>query len=470
MTEQTQIGRYQLEEFLGSGSYAVVYRARDTLLQRVVALKVLKPLWARDREVSERFLREAQAAANLIHPHIAWVYDIGEDNERKYIAARFIAGIPLDSVLNDQGAMPFELAMQVLHDIGSGLDYAHSQGIIHRDVKPQNILLSEQEGAVLTDFGLTKAIHESTRLTQPGSIVGTPQYIPPEIWNGEAATPAVDQYAMGCIFFEMLTGKMLFEGRVIETLLQGQLNPRQLLGSQDAELPSGIFDILNRALAPRPENRFPSLSAFVEALQKASQSHKPMLLGEQVLAKIPEEDYGEAEQSEQEPSIDDRPVDQTSELAEAAETKSLEFSSDPIISAGSLDDHDAWRSKFQQVYRRINPLSAGKLRAGNTYRLIFTYSGDDMDSGDPGETLVIDREKVIIGRSSECDVVVDYPDISRQHASLIFTGAGCLLKDLRSTNGTFLNDERVIVDAQLSDGDVIRLGSSVKFIYKLENG
>lgn len=453
MTEQySRIGRYQIEEFLGSGTYAVVYRALDSVLQRIVALKVLKPVWARDREVSARFLREAQAAANLIHPNIAWVYDIGEDQERHFIAARYVQGIALDRQLNEHGPLSWKEALRVLAGVGSGLDYAHSQGIVHRDVKPQNILLSPTEGAVLTDFGLTKAINEGKRLTQPGAIVGTPQYIPPEIWNGEPATPAADQYAMGCIFFEMLTGSMLFEGRVIETILQGQMNAGKLLGARAADLPPGVFDVLARALAYRPEDRFSSLSAFTAALDALGE--KPALAG----AERPANPDSQPPEAAREPA--DLPMVEP-------DTTRLEQDRDLSATAG-LQLGEEWRSKLDRVYRQINPLSNSRLRASSTYRLLFTFEGTDERGETPdeqGETLVIDREKILIGRSANCDVMVDYPDVSRQHASLIQTDEGCLLKDLRSTNGTFVNGKQLRSEQMLKYGDEIRLGSTVRFIY-----
>jgi serine/threonine protein kinase len=464
MTEQNLVGRYQIQNYLGNGTYAVVYRAQDTLLKRVVALKVLKPIWARDREVSARFLREAQAAANLIHPNIAWVYDMGEAEGRHYIAARFVDGEPLDKVLAARGPMSWEAALQIVEDIGSGLDYAHSQGIVHRDVKPQNILISAAEGAVLTDFGLTRALDDSQRLTQAGAIVGTPQYIPPEVWNGEIAGPPADQYALACIFYEMLTGQILFEGQVIETIIRGHLNTSQVLDHRLDGLPSGALKLMGKALAPNPDDRFASLGNFTAALRQLTAAG--LVPGETTLAGEPPAPPGEQQADFPGQALDpDQPPSESSTLGMPRSSSSK---------TGGLEAAGEWRERLEKVYRRINPVNTGRLRRSGSYKLLFQLvpagssaaSRKTNGTGEQPEVLLIDRDKIVIGRSSASDVVVDFPDVSRQHASLIVSGQGVLLKDLRSTNGTFLNGERVIAEMLLENGDEIRLGSSVRFIFQ----
>jgi serine/threonine protein kinase len=452
MTDQTRIGRYEILEFIGSGTYAVVYRARDTLLQRLVALKVLKPAWARDPEISARFLREAQAAANLIHPQIAWVYDMGESEGRHYFAARLIDGQPLDKTVAARGPFPWLEAVQVLDDIGSALDYAHSQGIIHRDVKPQNILIGKTEGAVLTDFGLTRALTDTQRLTQAGSIVGTPQYIPPEVWNGEQAGAAADQYALACIFFEMLTGKILFEGQVVETIIRGHLNVSKLLDRRSEKLPEGTFDILGRALAPKPEDRYPTIGELVGQLRGLTPHLQSDLPAAESAVDLPLPDV-ESPSVSVEPAAP-HPGVETQQIKDHVDKKT-----------GNLEPSSEWFERLERVYRRLSPRSTGRLRSSRRYRLEFKLITPGTPSDEPGDVLMIDREQIILGRSSTNDVVVDYPDISRQHASLVFTSSGVMLKDLRSTNGTFLNGERVIAEVLLRNGDEIRLGSSVRFIY-----
>jgi serine/threonine protein kinase len=482
MIDQTMIGRYRVQEYLGNGTYAVVYRAEDTLLKRPVALKVLKPIWARDREISARFLREAQAAANLIHPHIAWVYDMGEAEGRNYLAARYLKCESLDKILAARGALPWEAAVRIVEDIGEGLDYAHSRSIIHRDVKPQNILISASEGAVLTDFGLTRALEDTARLTAAGSIVGTPQYIPPEVWNGEPAGPAADQYALGCIFFEALTGATLFEGQVIDTIIRGHMDPARLLGRKVGGLPPGTFEVLRQALAPRPIDRFDTTGDFAAALQaldgsrQASGGLPPVSLP---AANSPEflppdpPPFNAAPQPDTVPDSRSGRKPGTAELAAAPADDLLERDTQRIGQSGSgktasLDSGTEWRNRLERVYRRVSSLGSGRLRGPASYRLLFRLSSRGAP-GENGETLQIDRDQIVIGRAGTNDVVVDYPDVSRQHASILKTDDGYLLKDLRSTNGTYLNDERVLAEVLLHEGDEIRLGSTVRFVFEADD-
>ncbi|MEI7989064.1 MAG: serine/threonine-protein kinase, partial [Chloroflexota bacterium] len=206
-----QLGRYQIEEHLGSGSYAAVYRALDTVLERIVALKVLKPALVADESAFSRFVQEAKVMAKLTHPRIAWVWDLGEADGRFFIAMRYVDGPSLEKVITQRGALPWQDAIQLIEQAAEALDFAHAKGFIHRDIKPQNILVSAEEGAVLTDFGLVKIIAASG-MTTTGSFLGTPAYMAPEVWQDHPSTQATDQYALACVLVEVLTGKTLFGG------------------------------------------------------------------------------------------------------------------------------------------------------------------------------------------------------------------------------------------------------------------
>jgi len=262
-----KIGKYEIMELVGSGAYAEVYKAVDTVLRRTVALKLLKPILLSDNEAVSRFLQEAQTAASLTHPNIAWVWDLGEMDGRYYLAMRFIDGLPLDRILKMRGALPWDEAVKIVQEIGGALIFAHKRGLVHRDIKPQNIIISPDDGAVLTDFGLVRAMEAGSFGTRTGALIGTPAYMAPEIWQGEPADPAADQYSLACVLVEMLTGRPLFHGRTPPAVMRQHLieGPR-LPESWPTHCPPDLTDIIRRALAQSPEERYPDVPAFLAAL------------------------------------------------------------------------------------------------------------------------------------------------------------------------------------------------------------
>ncbi|MGC1379331.1 MAG: bifunctional serine/threonine-protein kinase/formylglycine-generating enzyme family protein [Anaerolineales bacterium] len=275
MPAPTQLGRYQIETPLGSGAFADVYRASDQMLKRTVALKVLKPALVADGEAFGRFVQEAQVAANLFHPHIATVLDMGEAEGRYFIAMRYVDGPSLDKVLAADGPLPWAQALEIASQIGQALDFAHQKGLVHRDVKPQNIIISASEGAVLTDFGLVRAIATSG-LTHTGSMLGTPAYMAPEIWEGEEAAPATDQYALACVLVEMLTGKVLFDGKTPPAVMAKHFKPLALPTTWPQGVPVGIGETLGKALAKTPAERFAKNAAFIAALHQPFDTVSPV--------------------------------------------------------------------------------------------------------------------------------------------------------------------------------------------------
>ena len=262
----TQLGRYQIEAHLGAGAYADVYRALDSTLKRTVALKVLKPALMADLNAFGRFVQEAQVAANLFHPQIATVLDMGEADGHYYLAMRYVDGQSLDRVLAEGGAMRWSQALKIFEQVGDALEFAHKKELVHRDVKPQNIIISDEEGAVLTDFGLVRAL-ASSGMTTTGTMLGTPHYMAPEIWEGEQAGPAADQYALACILVEMLTGKVLFDGRTPPAVMGKHFKPPGLPVSWAEGVPAGIDVILRKALAKNPTERYANLEDFSAALE-----------------------------------------------------------------------------------------------------------------------------------------------------------------------------------------------------------
>jgi serine/threonine protein kinase len=266
MPNLNQLGRYRIETKIGSGAFADVYKAVDVMLKRTVALKVLKPTLLKDDEAFGRFVQEAQLASRLFHASIATVLDMGEADGYRYLAMRYVDGPALDRILARQGAMPWAQALAVITQVGAALDYAHKDGLVHRDVKPQNILVGEKEGAVLTDFGLVRALVSSQGLTNTGVMLGTPHYMAPEIWEGEEAGPAADQYALACVLYELLTGQQLYAGKTPPAVMSRHFRPPELPNAWPAGVRPDLNSLLSRALAADPARRFEGMSAFVTAL------------------------------------------------------------------------------------------------------------------------------------------------------------------------------------------------------------
>ncbi len=266
------LGPFEIISELGRGGMAVVYKARQTDLQRMVALKILPPELSRDQSYLQRFLHEARSAAALEHPHIVPIYAIGEAQGFHYIAMKFIAGRTLKDVAQDDGALSLAQTATLLEQVAGALDYAHSRGVIHRDIKPSNMMVEPNGWVYLTDFGLARGGDAAQGLTLAGTVMGTPEYMSPEQAQGLATIgPATDIYALGVVVYELLTGKVPFSadtpmGMLVARLQYAPRPPRDYRG----DLPLAVEDVIMRALARRPEARFPSATALVDALKQAS--------------------------------------------------------------------------------------------------------------------------------------------------------------------------------------------------------
>jgi len=274
-TKPTRIGKYEIVEELGRGGFATVYKARDVELERVVALKVLHPYYAEDKQFVERFRQEARAAARLRHPHIVTVYEAGEAGDQLYIAMEYLPGRALQALLETEGALSLERALPILEQVAEALDHAHAQGMVHRDVKPGNVMVEETAGgarATLTDFGLVKALAASTVLTSAGTLLGSLEYMAPEQAEPERAGevgPAADRYALGVVAYQMLTGRVPFPGNTTATLYAHEHKPVPPPRSLCSGLSEAVEGALLRVLAKAPAERFPSACAFVAQLREA---------------------------------------------------------------------------------------------------------------------------------------------------------------------------------------------------------
>jgi serine/threonine protein kinase len=398
------LGGYNLTEELGMGGMATVYKAYQPRLERSVAVKVLDPAFITDdSDVLARFRREAKAIAALRHPNILTVYDYGEEEGLAYIVMEYVEGGTLKDRLEGE---PFEPQRAVGLSIGVGraLAFGHDQGIIHRDVKPANILLPREDWPLLADFGLVKLQQARRALTQAGMILGTPDYTSPEQALGEAADHRADIYALGVVLYEMITGRLPFEANKAFDVLLMHINeappkPREIVPNT----PEIVEDIILKALAKSPAERYPDMQDMVTNLEAAWETFQTSAH----LASPPAED-------------------------------SIHHATMQIDSVQSF------------------------LKGP---RFVVAATGSPL--------LIPLKDEVLIGRADPRGKVV--PDIdlsvygggtagvSRQHARLLRTGEGWMIEDLRSTNGTFVNDRRVPASqpTPLNDGDSVRCGQLV---------
>ena len=265
-------GRYEIGERLGSGGMSSVHQATDLILERTVAVKILAEHLSDDERFVARFRREALAVAKLIHPNIVQVYDTGIDDGRHYIVMEYVQGRSGAQILQRHGPVDAETTAEIGAQACAGLDYAHRRGIIHRDVKPGNLMIvggpvgGGEMTMKLTDFGIARAV-EQTRITQVGSVVGTAAYLSPEQVRGEEAPPATDVYALGVVLYQFLTGRLPYEGSTLAELAVRQQNEKPLPPSTyNDEVPDTLGAAVLRALEGDPNRRYASASEFAGGL------------------------------------------------------------------------------------------------------------------------------------------------------------------------------------------------------------
>src|SRR5919204_1229478 len=219
---EATVGEYEILGELGRGGMAAVYLARDLSLNRKVAIKTMLSEFIGKQAMVQRFKREAQMAAGLSHPHIVQIHSVKQTNRIVYFVMKFIEGRGLDSIITEHGALDLDSTRLILQQAASALSFAHHRGVVHRDVKPANIMLDENGWAVMTDFGIAK-VDDGSNLTATGTAVGTPHYMAPEQFHSQPLTPAADQYALAIVAYEMLTGKKPFDGNTLAEIITQHL-------------------------------------------------------------------------------------------------------------------------------------------------------------------------------------------------------------------------------------------------------
>jgi serine/threonine-protein kinase len=245
-----------------------VFRAHDRQLERRVAIKILHEHYADDPEYLERFRREARAVAKLSHPHIVTVIDRGDDDGRQYIVFEHVEGENLKELVLRSGRLPVRRALELALDVADGLAFAHDHGLVHRDVKPQNVLLSREGEVKVTDFGIARSLHMDHGVTQTGTVLGTGEYLAPEQASGKPVSAATDVYSLGVVLWELLAGDVPFVGENFVAIALRHVNePPPSLRERRPDVTPRLEAAVDRALAKDPGRRFPSMAAFAKELR-----------------------------------------------------------------------------------------------------------------------------------------------------------------------------------------------------------
>ena len=303
--------RYEIIKMIGEGGMANVYLANDNILERKVAIKVLRGDLSNDEKFIRRFKREALSVSNLSHPNIVEVYDVGEEDGNYYIVMEYIEGKTLKQLLQKRGALTLPEVIDIMSQLTDGLSHAHEAYIIHRDIKPQNIMIEDNGLVKITDFGIAMALN-STQLTQTNSVMGSVHYLPPEQANGKGSTIKSDIYSLGILMYELLAGSVPFKGdTAVEIALKHMKEKMPSIRKQNPTIPQSVENIVLKATAKNPKNRYDSVREMYNDLQIAMEKDNE----KRIVYEYPENDLEETKviapiAKESKKTIVDKPLDQ----------------------------------------------------------------------------------------------------------------------------------------------------------------
>jgi serine/threonine protein kinase len=448
------LGQFRIVEKIGAGGMATVFKAYQPMLDRHVAVKVLPDYHARDPIFKERFLREARSVAKLDHPNIVQIYLFGEEDDSTYIVMQYVDGGTLKDKLRQSGALPVADALKFVIQAAEGLGAAHEHGIIHRDVKPANMLLRKDGHLLLSDFGIVKILESTTNLTRVGTGIGTPQYMSPEQGTGQAVDASSDIYSLGIVLFHCLTGRVPFNADSPLTITVKHLNePLPVAFLRHVGVPQPIEQVILKMTAKAPADRYQKTAEVTSELVRAAAAARIQLpwnlSGSMIMANAAQSAFASS------PAIPD-----------VAPNPPLQHSAQAVVNVS------CFRCQAQNPSDRLFCTSCG-------YELADRKAGSDRVLGPNGRPVLarflmqtgvlsgrafrFHQDLTTIGRTNGNDLLIQGKTVSRHHARLWFENNRWLLADLQSANGTFVNSARLPANqpVALNDGDVINFGDEV---------
>jgi serine/threonine protein kinase/pSer/pThr/pTyr-binding forkhead associated (FHA) protein len=460
---------YRLEALLGRGGMSVVYRAHHIRLSRKVALKFLSPELAEDDSFRERFIREPKAAAAIDHPNIVPIYEAGEHDGLLFIAMRYVEGVDLKSLIEHNGRLDSTQTISIIAQIGNALDAAHARGLVHRDVKPQNVLVVSASGrdssdhVYLTDFGLTRDTSSSEVLTAAGDFVGTIDYAAPEQIKGKSLDSRTDIYSLGCVAFECLTGLIPFRGENEVAVMYAHLMEAPPSASTARpELSEACDAVLARAMAKTKEDRYPSCRELVEALRSAlgdEDGREPRRAASHATVASPAPGGSSVAPERTGQSGDDQEHALMSRETIGADRESYSQLTLPRRKRVVADDSTSALSEKKGPVERTT-LAGPWAERMKFARLVYRTSSDQERLCD------LTGPSFTVGRDPQADLSLDDPNVSWRHAVFEASGMEWYVSDLGSLNGTVLNGRQLPTKEKglLVPGAEIKLGETT-FIF-----
>ncbi|HEX4207999.1 MAG TPA: protein kinase [Ktedonobacteraceae bacterium] len=448
------LGHFRVVERIGAGGMAAVFKAYQPTLDRYVAIKVLPAYHARDPVFVKRFEQEARSVAKLAHPNIVQIHDFGEQDDITYIVMEYVDGGTLKDRLKK--ALPVAEAADYMIQAAEGLDCAHRNGIVHRDVKPANMLLRKDGHLLLSDFGIAKILEGTTNLTRVGTGIGTPQYMSPEQGMGQPVDRRSDIYSLGIVFFHCLTGHVPFTADSPITITVKHMNdPLPVEQLYAVGIPSPVVQVVQKMTTKPAQDRYQSAESLIDALTNALVSSNLVL-----------------------------PRSWRGVMPQFSSVSTDAASGQANVSTGNTS------LPTSQPFAGAQPgvtLTCFRCGAPNpSTRLYCTTCGDDLSNrrasadrhlgpnGRPmlarlsiqngpmaGHTYRFHQDVTTVGRTNGNDFVIAGRTVSRRHARLWFADGLWYLEDLQSANGTLLNNTRIYQPVVLNDGDVINFGDEV---------